>query len=190
VKVWILLLQFVLVCGLGLVLRAEGANVVAVTVAIDIRTPRLGLGVIADALDAGLAVAADLVVLTSFLLAYYFQVGSAAIKPIMIEKDDLVSFRRKKDLSVQVAQAVLAIDLAVPDGVALAAVTFWPVAPFELRQERIVSVVNKSNLSLGQWNSLHEVNLLVGIEMPHRAACLFVAAQRMDSRTFGAEQPQ
>jgi hypothetical protein len=65
--------------------------VVAVAVAVDDRTPRLVVGVIADALDAALAVASDAVMLSGFLLADNAQVGPSAVKPVVIEEYNLLT---------------------------------------------------------------------------------------------------
>jgi len=60
----------------------------------------------------------------------------------VVQEDGLEAFRRRQNLAVKIAQAVFAIDFAVPNGVALPSVALGPIAPFELGEERIVCVVD------------------------------------------------
>jgi hypothetical protein len=117
--------------------------VVAVAVAVDDCGPRLVVGVIADALAAALAVAADPVVLSSFLLADNAQVLAPAVQPVAVEEYNLLTGAGLQEVAVQVEEPVLALHLDVPDGVALAAVAFGPVTPSEVGKQRIIVVVNQ-----------------------------------------------
>jgi hypothetical protein len=108
-----------------------------------------------DSFDAALAVAANAVVLTGLLLRHGLEILAAAIESIVIEEDGLEAFRRRKDFAVKVAQAVLAIDFAMPNGVTLPSVTLGPVAPLELGEERIVGVVNENDLALRCTSSIN-----------------------------------
>jgi hypothetical protein len=79
----------------------------------------------------------------------------------MVQEDDLLAGARLHDLPVHVAQPVLAIDLDVPDGVALAPVALGAVRPAEPGECGVVGVIDDSGLALREWDVLHEVNLLV-----------------------------
>jgi hypothetical protein len=124
-------------------------------VAVEDGTPRLVVGGIADPLDATLAVGTNPVVLSSLLLADNLQVVPAAVEPVVIEKYNLLTGAWPHQLAVQVQQAVLPLDLDVPDGVALFAVAFGPVTPAKVGKQWMILVVNQDGLTLGEWDELH-----------------------------------
>ena len=74
-------------------------------------------------------------VLAGLLLRDHHQVLSSAVERVAVAKDDLVACGRLYQMSVQVEQSVLAIDLGVADGVPLLSL-LAAVAPAEFGQER------------------------------------------------------
>jgi hypothetical protein len=126
--------------------------VVAVTVPISIGAPAVGLGIVADALDPGLAVTANAVVLAGFLLADDPQVCTPAVQTVVIQKDYFLSLSWLHDVPVKINQAVLASDLGMPNCVTLLAVAFGTVTPAEFRKERIILIVNEDDLTLRKLN--------------------------------------
>src|SRR4051812_13279335 len=130
----------------------ERANGPTAAISIDDGAPCVPVRVVADSFGLALAITTDAVVLTSFVLADNAQVGSPAVQLVVVQEDDLVSFWCGQDLAVEVAESVLAIDLAMANSVALPAITFGPVAPLELGKKRKVAVVNESDLILREGN--------------------------------------
>lgn len=147
--------KFLFVGCNGLLLAEVGADVIRDSVPVDVGAPGFVLWIEPNALDAGLAVPPDPVVSPGFFLRHDLQVLVAAVQPVVVQEDRLKAFGRWQNLSVQVAQAVLTIDLSVTNSVALPAVTFGPVAPLVVVEKLEIGVINKSNLTLGKWNLTH-----------------------------------
>jgi hypothetical protein len=161
VQVRILLLQLAFISRNGCLLGVIGADVVCNPVPVNVGDVGVAFRVILDAFDASLAIAPNPMVLAGLFLVHDLQIGPTAIKSVVIEEDDLVSWWCRQDLPVQVAEAVLSIDLAMPNGVALLGVTLRPVAPFEVVQKGEVFVIDEGKLILGKGNTLHWRNLHV-----------------------------
>jgi hypothetical protein len=94
-------------------------------------------------------------VLSGFFLRYDAQVRSTAVETIVIEEDDLEALRCRQDRPVQILKPIFAIDLMVPHGIALPAISLTPVAPSMPRDILEVLVVYECLLALGQRNLLH-----------------------------------
>jgi hypothetical protein len=129
----------------------ESADAFGPTIPVDVHAPGAREWVVLDPLDPALAVAASSqVVLAGFRLRHPVQVFPSTVKPVTVAEDNLVSrWHGTHDRAVKIAGAVLAIDLFVPDRVALSAVTFRPVAPPEIGEKRVVAIINEHEAALG-----------------------------------------
>jgi hypothetical protein len=66
--------------------------------------PRVGFGIVADALDTTLTVASDPIVLLRFLVCNDKQVFTTAIKAIVVTKYRFLVFARRHQETVQIKQ--------------------------------------------------------------------------------------
>jgi len=158
VQVRILPSQFLLVCRDCCFLSGKAPNVETVAVSVDMGTPGFVFGVEANPFHATLAVGSDTVMPASFFFGHYPQVLASAVKTVVIQKDDFVSWPRLHELPMQILGVVLSGNFGVSNRIALTAVAFGTIAPVELGERVKIFVVNKNKLVLGKGDLLrHDV---------------------------------
>src|SRR5262245_19353362 len=117
---------------------------VAVSVSVNIRAPRVVFRIIAHALHATFAVAPNTMMPSCFFLADDFQVFSSTIETVVIGKYNLETWRCRHDLSMEINQSISTVNFGMTNRVALLAVAFRTIAPFELGKKWIIVIVNES----------------------------------------------
>jgi hypothetical protein len=95
-----------------------------------------------------------------FLGADNLEVGTAAVQLVVIQENDEFIRRGIHDLTVQVRQVILIVDLHVSDGTPWTMISLCPVAPPVFAEEGMVFRIDNGDLALRKWD-LHRGNLLV-----------------------------